>query len=412
MSQKSLRITIAALILMASVGMLIAILQANSDDVDLNELLSGGCNYYSAPTIATQDITADDGLIQDIFIGGEEKENTDTTTAVTEQQSETAPNQPSETTPTETSAATESTTEATTTTAAMTTTTEPQGDPEPSTIIITNEKCNIRSDAGAKNEFMGEAKQGEVYEVIDSKKSDTDVLWYQVKLKDGRTGYICASFCAFRHGKLPGAKAYLTFDDGPTENTPKILKILDEYNVKATFFVIYHSGQEKTYKSIVEKGHTLALHSYSHDYEKIYSSREAYFKDLDKLSAYLEKTTGQTPKLMRFPGGSSNTISRKYCKGIMTDLTAEVTNRGYKYFDWNLDSGDASAYRVKKSKIVNNVMSQIGNGGSQVILMHDAAAKTTTVEALPEIIEALQSYGYEILPLDESSPETHQQVAN
>ena len=132
---------------------------------------------------------------------------------------------------------------------------------------------------------------------------------------------------------------YLTFDDGPSDNTLKILDILDKYKVKATFFVM-GTGKLSYVKKIHDAGHTVALHTYSHDYSKIYRSQKAYFEDLEKIGAAVKKYTGEDAKVIRFPGGSSNTVSRSYCKGIMTALSKETANRGYVYFDWNVDSTD------------------------------------------------------------------------
>ncbi len=209
-----------------------------------------------------------------------------------------------------------------------------------------------------------------------------------------------------------GKKAYLTFDDGPSDNTKKILDILDRHGVKATFFVIYRKGYESVYRDIVRRGHTIALHSYTHDYSKIYRSTDAYFSDLEKLSDYVEKVTGVRSNIMRFPGGGSNTVSRDYCRGIMSTLTKEVQKRGYRYYDWNADSGDALSNRVSASKLVANVKRDCGSQKSVIILMHDSPAKTTTVDALPQIISYLSSKGYELLPITEDTPQVHHGVNN
>ena len=207
-------------------------------------------------------------------------------------------------------------------------------------------------------------------------------------------------------------KAYLTFDDGPSANTAKILDILDRYNVKATFFVIHRKGYDSTYKEIVKRGHTLALHSYTHQYSKIYKSTSAYFDDLNKLSDYLHGLTGLRPSIMRFPGGGSNTVSRSHCRGIMSTLTSEVQKRGYRYYDWNVDSGDADAERVGTSTLISNIKKRCGSQKEAIILMHDSPSKTTTVEALPDIIGYLQSKGYVLLPITEQTPQIHHRVNN
>lgn len=195
--------------------------------------------------------------------------------------------------------------------------------------------------------------------------------------------------------------AYLTFDDGPSGNTPKILDILKERNVPATFFVIGNKEMKDTYKRIVDEGHTLGNHTYGHDYAKIYKSTGTFFSDVDKLNDLLEEVTGQRSKILRFPGGSNNTVSRHAGgKGIMNIMTAAVKDSGYRYFDWNVDSQDASKAKQSKDVIVKSVLNGASNTNKAVILMHDAAAKTTTVDALPEIIDGLTKQGFIFRGLD------------
>ena len=204
-----------------------------------------------------------------------------------------------------------------------------------------------------------------------------------------------------------GNVCYLTFDDGPSENTLKILKILQQYNVKATFFVVGTSKLSYV-KNIHAAGHTVGLHSYTHEYSQIYTSQKAYFNDLDRISNAVQQYIGVAPKVIRFPGGSSNTVSKDYCAGIMTALSQEVRSRGYVYFDWNVDSLDATGNNVAVSKMLNNIEATGGKGGRDVVLMHDTDAKDTTVEALPQIIEYYKSAGYTFAPLTVNvEPITH-----
>ncbi len=186
---------------------------------------------------------------------------------------------------------------------------------------------------------------------------------------------------------------YLTFDDGPSDRTIEILDILERYEAKATFFVI-GSGKLEYLPRIAEKGHTIGLHSNTHRYEVIYSSTDAYYTDLYTLSDTVFQMTGIDSKIVRFPGGGSNIISKNYCEGIMTRLTNQLKIKGYAYFDWNVDSGDASSNRITAEKIVNNVLSQAANKNSICVLMHDLGNKQATVEALPYIIEGLSAMGY------------------
>ncbi len=198
--------------------------------------------------------------------------------------------------------------------------------------------------------------------------------------------------------------AYLTFDDGPSANTIKILDILDKYDVKATFFVIYHKGMEKQYKEIVDRGHTIALHSYTHNYKKIYSSEDAYFSDLEKIGNYVKSVTGVETCITRFPGGSSNTISNKYSKGIMKNLKKEVLQRGYIYHDWNVDSCDAEKNNTPVDELLENIQASLPKYRQANILMHDTGkTKQTTVDALPKIIEYVQSQGFDIEPITEET---------
>ena len=207
--------------------------------------------------------------------------------------------------------------------------------------------------------------------------------------------------------KSSGKKVYLTFDDGPSSNTDQILDILKDYDVKATFFVVGKTDERsvKAYQRIVEEGHTLAMHSYSHKYDEIYESKEAFARDLNSLQEYLYETTGVWPRIYRFPGGSSNTVS----KVDMQELIEYLTDIGITYFDWNVASGDAVSSTLPAETIVNNCLSGIEKQKESVILMHDASNKGTTIEALPQIIEAIQEQGdAELLPItDETVPVQH-----
>ncbi|MEG1847522.1 MAG: polysaccharide deacetylase family protein [Lachnospiraceae bacterium] len=182
---------------------------------------------------------------------------------------------------------------------------------------------------------------------------------------------------------------YLTFDDGPSANTEEILDILAEYHVKATFFVIGKEdpSYQALYKRIVAEGHTLGMHSYSHNYQQIYADIESYKADLSKLQTFLTKTTGVVPKIVRFPGGSSNHVS----KVPMKDLISYLQESGITYYDWNVACGDTNSGYVSTSHIVDHSLSAIEQFPHEVmILMHDANDKITTVEALPIIIEKIQ----------------------
>ncbi|MCR4594680.1 MAG: polysaccharide deacetylase [Clostridiales bacterium] len=205
---------------------------------------------------------------------------------------------------------------------------------------------------------------------------------------------------------------YLTFDDGPSSNTPEILRILDEYNVKATFFVMNKGSNNKYMKDIVDKGHTIALHTYTHDYATVYASKDAYFDDLQKIHDLVQEETGVDSKIIRFPGGSSNTVSKNYCEGIMTDLTKEVTDKGYVYFDWNVINGDATGKKTSVEIQLDYISSYPKDSKTLVVLMHDSSKKNVTVEALPQIIEYYQSLGMNFGVISEKTPAIHQKVNN
>lgn len=205
---------------------------------------------------------------------------------------------------------------------------------------------------------------------------------------------------------------YLTFDDGPSPRTPEVLKILRDNGVKATFFVTHISGKSSHYmKDIVAEGHTIALHSYTHDYDKIYASEEAYFADLQQISDLVYSETGVRTNLIRFPGGSSNIVSR-FNPGIMTRLTQQVTDKGYVYFDWNVVSGDANRGGATAQQIINNCRKVPKKSDAVIVLMHDSAEKRTTVEALPEVIAYYKAAGCKFATITESTPPAHQRVAN
>lgn len=209
---------------------------------------------------------------------------------------------------------------------------------------------------------------------------------------------------------------YLTFDDGPSKTvTPRILETLDKYNVKATFFVVGTSYLDNL-QQIKDAGHSIGLHSDTHKWS-IYKNADAYFDDLQTLSDKVYERIGIRVKMIRFPGGSSNTKSKEYSAGIMTKLTKMVTDKGYIYVDWNVSSGDASGNNVPKDTIVNNVLKgAVKKNGEPYknicVLMHDLGTKSTTADALPEIIEGLRALGYTFEGLNENSPIFHHKVNN
>lgn len=197
---------------------------------------------------------------------------------------------------------------------------------------------------------------------------------------------------------------YLTFDDGPSSSiTPKILDILKKKNVPATFFILnYSDANEQLVKREVAEGHTVAIHGYSHSYSEIYQSEEAYMKNITMLQEKIKKSTGCNTIITRFPGGSSNTVS-KFNPGIMTRLTELVVNKGYRYFDWNVSSGDAGGARTSED-VYNNVTKGLKKTRMNVVLMHDFSGNTKTLNALEAIIDYGIENGYTFARITENTP--------
>jgi peptidoglycan/xylan/chitin deacetylase (PgdA/CDA1 family) len=196
---------------------------------------------------------------------------------------------------------------------------------------------------------------------------------------------------------------YLTFDDGPSTNTDSILDTLGKYNVRATFFCIARDGEENAarYKRIVQEGHVLGMHSYTHVYKTVYADMASFQKDVTDLSDFLYGITGERPKYYRFPGGSSNTVS----KVPMKKCIRFVTKEGLTYFDWNAQNDDATGTSYTASQLVSHAMTSVRNAGQNVVLlMHDEQTKTATAESLPKLIRQLKTAGYDILPITDETP--------
>lgn len=196
-------------------------------------------------------------------------------------------------------------------------------------------------------------------------------------------------------------KVYLTFEDGPSENTAEILDVLKEKGVWATFFVTGQEGEvaQELYKRIVEEGHTLGMHSYSNKYSTIYQSEDNFKEDIIKLRAYLSGITGVEPVYYRFPGGSSNQITNVPMENFIHYLNQE----GLVYFDWNVSSGDSTASAYTVNDIVANITSDVVKYKTSVVLFHDGKDSAVSAEALEAVIDALLSMNAEILPINEET---------
>lgn len=204
-----------------------------------------------------------------------------------------------------------------------------------------------------------------------------------------------------------GKVIYLTFDDGPSKYTQKLLDVLAQYNVKATFFTV-NTGYVSLIAKEVAAGHSVGIHSASHNYSKIYASKEAYFDDLYQMQDIIYQQAGIRPTILRFPGGSSNTVSR-FTPGIMTTLAQAVTDMGFQYFDWNVLSGDAGE-TTSTETVFQNVINGVQKQDVSIVLQHDTQG--FSVDAVEKIIVWGLAHGYTFLPLDSSSPTAHQHINN
>ena len=243
---------------------------------------------------------------------------------------------------------------------------------------------------------------------VNSSKSGKYVLTYSVKDDYNNESKITRTIYVYKKNPdIPvGNKViYLTFDDGPSGYTNELLDILKKYNVKATFFIT-SNGSDKVIKRAYQEGHSIGIHTYSHKYNEIYKSEDAFFKDIDKVNNRIKKITGEYSHILRFAGGSSNTVSN-FNKGIMTRLSKEVELRGYKYFDWNVSAGDTATNDT--NKIVNNVIKNLRKGNN-VVLQHDT--KYNSIKAVEKIIQYGLANNYVFAYLNETSPTVHHGINN
>jgi len=239
---------------------------------------------------------------------------------------------------------------------------------------------------------------------IDVNKEGKYILTYTVS--DGvNTSEIQRTIQVYTPSSKGDKVIYLTFDDGPGAYTNELLDTLKRYNVKVTFFIT-GNGSDEVIKRAYNEGHTIAIHTYSHQYNEVYKSVDAYFNDLNKVQERIKRITGQETRLVRFPGGSSNTVSR-ITPGIMTTLAKMLENQGYKYFDWNVASSDTA--NISRNAIANNVIKSLRNGDN-VVLQHDI--KYESVKAVDQIIQYGLANGYTFKALTIDSPTAHHAINN
>lgn len=256
-----------------------------------------------------------------------------------------------------------------------------------------------------------------VYGNVDTSKIGEYVLTYKVSDTSGNENMVMRKVYVYDKNNYitpSGKSIYLTFDDGPSRYTNDLLDVLAEYNVKATFFVT-DQGLTKGYDDVIKRaydeGHTIAIHSATHNYSYIYSSVDNYFNDLYTIQNKVKNITGYAPTIVRLPGGSSNTVSKRYDGGskIMTQITNSLTARGFRYFDWNVASGDTDGL-TSSEEVANRVINSLGNGSTYVVLQHDI--KKYSIDAVSEIIKYGLSHGYTFRPLTMESPNVHHGLNN
>mgnify|MGYP004491136295 FL=1 len=266
---------------------------------------------------------------------------------------------------------------------------------EPGFIAFDNYDGDITKNVIVQNDIKEEIGDYKITYIVEDSSGNKTMVTRNVKIlgKEKNIGTI-----------------YLTFDDGPSNNTSKILDILKQEDIKATFFLVnFNSSYNPAVKRIYDEGHSIGIHSYTHNYKLIYSSVSAYFDDLNKMNDKIKTITGSDTKLLRFPGGSSNTIS-SFNKGIMTTLVKEVTNAGYHYFDWNVDSSDAWSAR-NSNDVYNNVVNNLKKG-TNIVLMHDLSSNEKTVNALEKIIKYAKEKGYTFANITMNTKEIHHGINN
>ena len=266
---------------------------------------------------------------------------------------------------------------------------------EPGFIAFDNYDGDITKNVIVQNDIKEEIGDYKITYIVEDSSGNKTMVTRNVKILDKKKNI---------------GTIYLTFDDGPSNNTSKILDILKQEDIKATFFLVnFNSSYNPVVKRIYDEGHSIGIHSYTHNYKLIYSSVSAYFDDLNKMNDKIKTITGSDTKLLRFPGGSSNTIS-SFNRGIMTTLVKEVTNAGYHYFDWNVDSSDAWSAR-NSNDVYNNVINNLKKG-TNIVLMHDLSSNEKTVNVLEKIIKDAKEKGYIFANITMNTKEIHHGINN
>lgn len=266
-------------------------------------------------------------------------------------------------------------------------------------LIVQSFRMNKQLDTVTKHLNSVTTRLNQISQVGPSDGTDKDVSSTIDEYMDDVISYQGNEENSFQTGDV--RQVYFTFDDGPSEQTEEILDVLKNNNFKATFFVVGKTDErsKELYRRIVDEGHTIGLHSYSHKYSDIYASKAAFLADLQKISDLIYQTTGQRTMLYRFPGGSSNKVSNV----DMQLLIQYLNESGYTYYDWNVMSGDASTQNFSAEVLTQNVMSGIKKNQTSIVLYHDADSRTATVKSLTDVIDQLIDMGAQILPIDDNT---------
>ena len=245
---------------------------------------------------------------------------------------------------------------------------------------------------------------------VDSSSPGTYTIDYSVSDSSGNSVSISRSVNVYVPNNNGDKVIYLTFDDGPSQYTGELLDILSKYDVKATFFV---TGMKPDYFNYIgeayRRGHSIGIHTSSHNYSLVYSSADAFFNDVNSINDVIYNQTGSYSNILRFPGGSSNTVSR-FNPGIMSNLSRMVEEKGFKYFDWNVSSGDASSNILSSDVYANNIINGLGNGTNYVVLQHDT--NINSIRAVSTVIEYGLAHGYSFKALDVNGPIVHHRIVN
>lgn len=249
---------------------------------------------------------------------------------------------------------------------------------------------------------------------VDVYRAGAYTLTYTATDSSGNTAQATRNVTVEKVEVNTGDAIYLTFDDGPSSDvTVRILDTLKANGIKATFFICdYDEDKLPIIKRMIDEGHTIGIHGYSHDYSQIYTSVDAFMENINKLKNKLKEDTGYDAFVIRFPGGSSNTVSKKYCQGVMTQLAQRVTDDGLMYMDWNVSSGDAEGNNRPVNLIIGNVTGGFKHGRNNVVLMHDTSAKQTSADALQSIITYGKNNGYSFYPISKDTIPVHHGINN